>query len=116
MDRDEARAKIVDCVEELLADVNANEEIRPFLRDYPFTTKNVEVAIFTKYPDGKEVFDPYIRIVSVDQGDSITFRTKEPNKKSYKQCYSESYSEALASFRKKCIQMEFTGLYPSYNL
>ena len=106
MDQAEARARIVDCVEELLAAVNANEEIRPFLKNYPFTTKNVEVAIFTNYPDGKEVFDPYIRIVSVDQCDSITFRTKEPNKSSYKHRYHEPYSEALTMLRKKCIQTE----------
>ena len=108
MDRDEARARIVDCVEELLAAVNSNEEIRPFLKDYPFTTKNVKLAIFINYPDGREVFDPQIGIVSVDQRDSITYRTKEPNKSSYKHRYHEPYSEALTMLRKKCIQTGFT--------
>src|SRR5690349_1050648 len=42
MDRAEARERIVDCVEELLRTVNENEEIRPFLKNYPFTTKNVQ--------------------------------------------------------------------------
>ena len=96
MDREEARERIIDCVEELLAAVNANQEIRPFLKDYPFTTKNVDLAIFTNYPDGKEVFDPYIRVVSIYESDEIDYATKEPNKVPYKNEYREPYSEALA--------------------
>jgi hypothetical protein len=99
MDRDEARARIVDCVEELLAAVNANEEIRPFLKNYPFTTKNVHLAIFSNYADGREVFDPYIRVVTVYIGDHIIFSTMEPNKETYKSRYREPYAEALAMLK-----------------
>ncbi|MFI0434638.1 MAG: hypothetical protein ACH350_02780, partial [Parachlamydiaceae bacterium] len=34
LNRNEARARIVDCTEELLAAINSNEEIRPFLKNY----------------------------------------------------------------------------------
>lgn len=101
MDRDEARIRIVDCVEELLKAVNENEEIRPFLKNYPFTTANVHVSIYTNYADGREVFDPYIRVVSVYQSDNIYFSTKEPNKTPYKNRYRESYQEALAKVKGK---------------
>jgi hypothetical protein len=101
LDRNEARARIIDCVEELLTAINSNEEIRPFLKNYPFTTHNVQVAIFSDFPDGKEVFDPYITVVSVDENGFITFRTKEPNKTPYKNKYREPYSEALAMVKGK---------------
>ncbi len=101
MDRNEARVRIVDCVEELLAAVNANEEIRPFLKDYPFTTKNVHLAIFSNYADGREVFDPYIRAVTVYISDHIIFSTMEPNKETYKTRCRELYSEAQSILRSK---------------
>jgi hypothetical protein len=99
LDRDEARKRIIDCVEELLAAVNANEEIRPFLKNYPFTTENVQVAIFSELADGGKVFDPYITVVSVDESNYITFRTKEPNKVLYKHRHHELYSEARAMLK-----------------
>lgn len=99
LDRNEARARIVDCVEELLTAINSNEEIRPFLKNYPFTTKNVQVAIFSVSQDGRSVFDPYITVVSVDESDNITFRTKEPNNTSYKNRHKEPYSKALAMLK-----------------
>lgn len=99
--RNEARELIVDCVQELLAAVNTNEEIRPFLKDYPFTAKNVQILIFSNYPNGKEAYDPYISVVSVATSDDIFFSTTEPNKNSYKNRYRESYSEALAMLKNQ---------------
>ncbi len=46
LEQNEVRYLIVDCAEELINAVNANEEIRPYLRDYTFTTKNVQIFIF----------------------------------------------------------------------
>lgn len=101
MERNEARARIVDCVEELLAAVNSNEEIRPFLKDYPFTTKNIQLIIFSDYSDGKSVYDPYICVASVYISDTISFSTREPNEKAYKNRYKEPYSEALAMLKRQ---------------
>lgn len=102
MDATEARSRIVDCVEELLKAINDNEEIRPYLKNYPFTTKNVKVAIFTNYLDGREVFDPDIRVVSVFESDKVTFFTMEPNNPRYKNEYSEPYQEALEKVKGLC--------------
>ena len=99
MDRVESRERIVDCVEELLAAINSSEEIRPFLKNYPFTTKNIRVAIFTEFPNGQEVFHPNICVVSVDQSDNITFCTKESNTGPYKSKTREPYAEALAMIK-----------------
>lgn len=101
MDRNEARERIVDCVEELLASVNSNQEIRPFLKNYPFTTQNVQIVIFSNYPNGKDAFDPYISTTSVYTSDTICFSTTEPNNKSYKNRHKEPYSEALSMLKSK---------------
>lgn len=101
LDREEARKLIIDSVEELLAAVNDNKEIRPYLKNYPFTTKNVSISIFSSHSDGREVFDPYISDVTIHESDVIEFSTKEPNKRGYKNQWRESYSEALARLRGK---------------
>lgn len=99
LERNEARMLVVDCVEELLKAVNRNEEIRPYLQDYPFTTKNVSIAIYSSYPDGRDVFDPYIRVASIYKSDTIEFATKEPNQVPYKNEYRESYQAALTQVK-----------------
>ena len=100
MDLKEGRERIVDCVEELLKNINKNEEIRPFLKNYPFTTKNVQVTIYINYADGKEVFDPDFRVVSLYVSDDICFSTVDrTNGMKYKNQYRELYTEALAIVR-----------------
>lgn len=103
MDREEARKRVIDCVQELLAAVNANEEIRPYLKNYPFTEKNVNIAIFTTYPDGSEVFDPYIKVVSANEQGKIFFRTDDlessRKKCTFKSVYEESYSQAVEKLK-----------------
>lgn len=102
MNSDEARERIIDCVQELLAAVNANEEIRPFLKNYPFTEKNIDITIFTTNPDGSEVFDPYIRVVSANPVGVLIYRTEDQTsarKMSYKSVYEESYSQAVEKLK-----------------
>jgi hypothetical protein len=96
MDRNEARCRLVDCVEELIQAVNENVEIRPFLKNYPFTTKNVKIAIFISQPDGTNVYDPDFSVVSICESNEIIFYTNEPNKIPYKNEYHEPYQEALS--------------------
>lgn len=101
LNRNEARARIVDCTEELLAAINSSEEIRPFLKNYPFTPENLELAIFSVSPKGEKLYDPNIAVVSVDQSNYITFRTEEPNNVSYKHRHKELYSEAVKMLKTK---------------
>ena len=43
---DESRELVINCVNEYLKSVNENEEIRPYLHNYPFTEQNIQVIIF----------------------------------------------------------------------
>jgi hypothetical protein len=96
MDRDEVRYRLVDCVEELLKAINEDEEIRPFLKNYPFTTNNIKIAIFMSDPDGRRLYDPNIDVASISSSDKIYYYTKAPNVPMYKNEYEESYEEALS--------------------
>ena len=101
LDRINSRQMILDCAEEFLSAINSNEEIRPFLKNYPFTTKNLQLSIISVNPKGGYFYDPDITVVSIDESDYITFRTEEPsNPNSYKNRYKELYSEALSALKK----------------
>jgi hypothetical protein len=96
LERGEARYLVVDCVEELLNAINNNEEVRPYLKNYPFTTKNVQIAIFSINPDRSDVYDPYITVASINESDKIYYRTSDSITNRYKHEYTEPYEEARA--------------------
>ena len=64
---EEARPLVIACAEELLHQVNANEEIRPYLHNYPFESKNISIEIFLCAP-GKPETLPYLDLVGAKRG------------------------------------------------
>jgi hypothetical protein len=52
---EQARGLIVTCVQEYLYQINTNTEIRPFLQNYPFAPKNIEIYIYLYRPDQQEI-------------------------------------------------------------
>lgn len=92
LDKKEARFLVVDSALEYLNAINSNEEIRPFLKEYPF--KNVEIRIFIYNADGSDVYDPHIGTVSLHHGE-VTYATDDPeNRYTYKSKEKETFEEA----------------------
>ena len=92
----EARALIVQCVNDFLQAANSDPQLRPYLKCYPFTTQHLRLSIANYYGDGKDVFDPYIVIVSIYEG-KLGYYTKDSlNEYGYKSKKYETYDEALA--------------------
>jgi hypothetical protein len=84
---EEARKLIISCLDDYLAVVNKDEDIRSYLKNYPFTPKNIDLGIFNYYPDRTDVYHPYIGTVTAREG-KISYYTDEPNKLKY---YSKKY-------------------------
>ncbi len=63
-----ARELLVYCVEEYLAAINASEEIRPYLYNYPFSDKNIEIDIYFFNPDGSDVPIGDISVAAANKG------------------------------------------------
>lgn len=98
--KDEARKMILDYLDEFLADINANEKLRPYLATYPFTAKNVDLEIYYSDPDGYEFYDPYIGVVSINEG-IVYYRTYDKEDKTpFKSKTKETYEEALEIIRQ----------------
>jgi hypothetical protein len=99
--KEELRYILIDCVEEILAAFNANEEIRPYLLNYPFLPENIEIKIFITDSTGRRVYDPTIAVASAIGG-KLKYKTNDPNDEfKYKSIVQEPYEEALKIVRGK---------------
>jgi hypothetical protein len=96
LSKDEARLILIDCVQEILNAINSNEEIRPYLNSYPFTPKNVEITIFIKDSQARDLFDPDLGVVHAYKG-KLDYITYVKGNKFYKHQSEteETYEEAL---------------------
>lgn len=99
--KDEARSLVVNCVQDLLEEINKDEKIRPYLEAYPFGLAHVEVIIFIYMPTGKRIYHPNLAVVSACRG-SIRYSTNDPeNEFKYKSEETESFEEALKILKEQ---------------
>lgn len=104
---DEVRLLFIRETETLLDQVNINANIRPYLHDYPFTSKNIFFKITFCKPDGYFVDPPYIAYVSLmNNRDRIFYSTYNKDKNTLENCFDESYEEALNIY-KETLSREF---------
>ena len=83
---------------ELLEQIVENNEIQAFLKEIPFTIKNVEVIIYNHDENGRSLKDPQISVASISQGILYYYTIDPENNFKYKNEYEESYEEALRIF------------------
>lgn len=89
----EARQLIVHKVEEYLSMINSCDEIRPYLNNYPFDGKNVNLSIGFFYND-EFANPPYVAHAFVQSG-IVYYSTYDCANKRLEDLYSELYEEAL---------------------
>jgi|JI9StandDraft_2_1071091.scaffolds.fasta_scaffold259877_2 hypothetical protein len=78
---DEARELLVQVRESLVQRVNSHEKIRPFLREYPFTSDKVDIKITFHKPDNTYYSDGSVTGVrSASRGKMIAYEGIEPQK------------------------------------
>jgi hypothetical protein len=94
VDIENARQLLVYSVEQYLSAINTNEEIRPYLYNYPFRTENVEIVIYFRNPNGSNVPSDKITIAAAKRG-KIIYYIDCPEKYNLKTLYEETYEEAL---------------------
>lgn len=97
---EQARRLYISVVQDLLARVNSNSEIRPFLKDYPFTCHNVDLLISFKTPEGQRIQAPFIALVGLANG-RIFFSINDRERDLLKTIHREPYEEALKIVKEK---------------
>ncbi len=77
-----------------LRNINAKERIRPFLENYPFEAKNIEIRIFLQKPDGSDTSPGKLSILSM-VGGVLAYKVDRPGTKMLDIVYEETFDEAL---------------------
>ncbi len=95
VDVEQARELVVYATETYLDAINSNEKIRPYLANYPFTAKNIEIRIFPWNTDGQDLPLNKISCISFTHG-NIRYRTEIDYNPPM---YQESYEEALSKVK-----------------
>lgn len=93
--KEKLREILVNSVEVFLTSINADEKIRPFLKNYPFTEKEIKIAIFIVDESGIHVYDPDIAVAAAMRGKIWYFTEDRSDKFEYKQEIEENYQTAL---------------------
>ena len=109
LDIDEARDLLVYCVEEFLNAINTNEEVRPYLHNYPFTAKNISIEIYISKPDRTNIPRGSICIAESSAGKVVFYiRSKENNR--LKIIRQETYEEAKELIDQKKYRVNYRPL------
>ena len=91
----EARELLVYVSQVFLSNINENKEVRPYLHNYPFTAKNIEVKIWMHQPNGDDPPQGDIEVVSLRNGKMIYRLTAPSEFAPWPVLHEESYEEAL---------------------
>ncbi len=95
LSKEKGRRIIVDCVNELLKQINTNSDFKQYMHEYPFTVENVNICLFVKDQDRRSLYYPNISVFAVHRG-KVEYKTNSPEKKyEYYSCESETWEEAL---------------------
>ncbi|MDF2577858.1 MAG: Conserved hypothetical rane protein [Chlamydiales bacterium] len=95
---DEARLIYVDCIQEFLKFYNNNEQIRPYLANYPFTVSNISLNLNFLDENGSKIVDNSFVYFIFNKGDKIFYRGFSPNVEPFVKLHHETYEEALAKY------------------
>lgn len=96
---DEARELLIYSVNEFVSEINACEEIRQYLYNFPFESRNVQVRIFLLNPDHRKVGTGELSIISSIDG-VFEYEIDAPDGKKLITVQKETYEEAVQNLTK----------------
>lgn len=100
---DPARKLAIDSVNLFLKDINSNQEIRPYLHNYPFTSKNIELTIYFRDKNCEQIGNRSISYVTASDG-QINYRVKKNNR--YADYHTETFEEAENILKAKKLFLQ----------
>lgn len=92
---EQGRELVLYCVKEYLSAINSSEEIRPHLVHYPFTPNDIEITIYIRQTDGREVPLGDLAIVNSVEG-MVEYYVKQPGAPSIRIDCKETYEESVS--------------------
>ena len=99
LDIETGREFLVAAVEKFAAEINSNEAIRPYLNNYPFGPKNIEIAIYIQDLNGRDMGPEELCVIVARRG--ILEYEIPDGKFALKTVHKETYEEALEKLNRK---------------
>lgn len=90
----EGRKLLIKSIDTMLQEVNQETKIHPYLIRYPFKPRNVEIQIFLRSPDGRDVAPGALWVIGASEG-NLVYEIEHPETKRLTTVYRETYDEAL---------------------
>jgi hypothetical protein len=91
---DEARILYVEMMEEFLVRINQNDQIRPYLHDYPFGIKNMELTIGFDDTNGDILGDGHVAMVFIGKNEMLRYEAYNSITKEFYTIHKEPYTDA----------------------
>lgn len=98
--KDQARALMLACIQDMLQAFNSHPEFAPYIENYPLTNDNIAISIYIRPNGFPDVYTPNIGSFSFYNDELRYTKYKETKNLSYDE-ESESYEEALKILEKQ---------------
>jgi hypothetical protein len=95
VDINQARELVIAAGTLYLNTINAKEQIRPFLKTYPFQPENIEIEVYLQKPNGLEPDPEKLTIASMIRG-ILNYDIMNPETGRLTTIYRETFQEAAA--------------------
>jgi hypothetical protein len=93
VDINQARELLMIAGTVFINNVNSNEQIRPFLQNYPFKPNNIQIRIFIQNPNGSGPDPGKLSAVTMVKG-VLDYMINDPETNRLKTVYKETFEEA----------------------
>ncbi|CDR34241.1 hypothetical protein [Criblamydia sequanensis] len=101
LNKNELRKLLIELTDLFLEEINNNEEIRPYLENYPFTPKNIDITIYIRDSQNQRVFYPNLCVASSLYGKLLFHTNDEANPIApFYTTEEETYEEALEKLKQ----------------
>lgn len=91
---EEARRLYVDVAEGYICRYNQNEQIRPYLHNYPFTIANFEIMIGFENEKRQIIEEGFVALIFHDRKNILVYYTYDPSTDKFIDLYEEPYEIA----------------------
>ena len=106
VDLQEARKLLVSVIDEYLYEINSSTRVRPYLCEYPYTVKGIEISIWIQKPNGSDVPLDEIDYISAIDGVLTYYLCNAPEDYKRRSIHQEIYEQAVEIINKEKASAE----------
>ncbi len=105
MDIEKGREILLIVVNEFIETINADENIRPYLNNFPFEPKNIQIRIFLRKKDGSDPDLGELSIITSMNG-FLEYEIDDPETTLFTSIYKETYEESVHKVKEEHVSQK----------